>query len=431
MNVGLGFQDITSPKLKPGAEAEWYEYYAGYAAGFVRDVLGVLAPPEQGPKRVLDPWNGSGTTTAVATAAGHHAVGVDKNPALVTIAKGRHLVHASVAESIDALRAEIVSAAKHAQSPHELCVDEEDALLEWLKPATAARVRALELAAYRILVERRDRENPVDPAVLSPLAAFFYCGLFTLVRQLTAPFRSSNPTWVRSPRDERDRVSAAWRTVEAKFRDGIQRLAARLVLPANVDHAFDLFEGSAEQLNIDPVDVVLTSPPYCTRIDYVVATRPELALLGYASDAIAAMRKKMLGSPLTEPEDIRVESSWGPTASCFLRAVRAHDSKAAATYYYRYYSRYMRDLSQSLNSINSVTRTDGVIACVVQDSQFKDVHLDLPRIVCEMGASVGRAAARVDFIVPRTKAAIHPGARSYRSTFGAVESVVVLTRERP
>ena len=63
---------------------------------------------------------------------------------------------------------------------------------------------------------------------------------------------------------------------------------------------------------------------------------------------------------------------------------------------------------------------------VVQDSYYKEQHFDLPQIVDEIGHSLGRSAERVDYPVARTKAAIHPGSRSYRTSFTATESLVVL-----
>src|SRR6266480_3133141 len=81
-----------SPKL-PGEPAtgsdSWYRYYAGFSADFVRDVLGDLdlTPGDL----IADPWNGSGTTTAVADELGLSAWGGDINPAMVVIAKARLL----------------------------------------------------------------------------------------------------------------------------------------------------------------------------------------------------------------------------------------------------------------------------------------------------------------------------------------------------
>ena len=65
---------IPSPKQPAGTlpADDWYGYYAGYPDAFVRGVLAVL-PDEIG--TVLDPWNGAGTTTAVATRHGISSVG--------------------------------------------------------------------------------------------------------------------------------------------------------------------------------------------------------------------------------------------------------------------------------------------------------------------------------------------------------------------
>ena len=46
---------------------------------------------EQG-TRVLDPWNGSGTTTSVCAARGYRSVGVDINPGTIPVAWSRQLI---------------------------------------------------------------------------------------------------------------------------------------------------------------------------------------------------------------------------------------------------------------------------------------------------------------------------------------------------
>ena len=45
------------------------------------------------------------------------------------------------------------------------------------------------------------------------------------------------------------------------------------------------------------VDIVLASPPYCTRIDYAVATSVELSLLGFVRDAgFRDLRRGLIGT---------------------------------------------------------------------------------------------------------------------------------------
>lgn len=288
----------------------------------------------------------------------------------------------------------------------------------------------MERSVHRLLV---DEDAPLalpEPAVaaaLSSLAAFYYCALFTVTRRLTSKFRTSNPTWVRRAKAPGDRVEVSWQKLERMFTDVIDTLASRLAIPPGDPPPVTLVEGSAETLRLDRrADLVLTSPPYCTRIDYVVSTAPELAILGYDAGDMAALRKRMLGSPLTKGVDLEPKDSWGHIANEFLKSVYAHNSKAANTYYYRYYLAYLDGLYTSLQKIERATKKRGAICLVVQDSYFKEIHFDLPGIVAEIGAAHGRSSTRHDFPVQRTKAAIHPGSREYRKSFNAVEALVVL-----
>lgn len=430
----LNSAEISSPKRRPGEKSDWYGYYAGFSAEFVRDTLLALAPVSTGsdPIRVLDPWNGSGTTTAIAAAQGYETIGLDRNPSLVTIAKARHLSLGSVLESLDPLLSEIVAVAKGLTRRVRDNADREELGL-WFDDTSGARIRAAERAIHKILVDENSPEivaEPVDSDLLTPLASFFYCVLFTAVRQLTAPFRTTNPTWIRGARRDQDRLTVDWTKLERLLSKAAADLSARLATAQNDEPApFRLFEGSAENFALDsPVDLVLTSPPYCTRIDYVVATKPELLLLGNDADDIERLRRQMLGTPLTEA-GLSVEPKWGSSANQFVEKASSHDSKAANTYYRNYYLAYLSDLYMSLEAICKATKTTGKIALVVQDSYFKEIRFDLPKVVSEMGESLGRPSERLDFHVNRTKAAINPGSRAYRQTFSATESLVVLRGE--
>lgn len=421
--------NIASPKLVPGSSQPWYDYYAGYSASFAQDAIATLLSDRSGTQRVLDPWNGSGTTTIAAALKGHQAIGVDRNPALVVVAKGRHLP-VSVRESLAPLAIDITQvAARFLEKPSsvKLCGDE---LSAWFVPDARAQLRALERAIDQVLVDdiRTASDHPVRPDGLSTLAAFFYCALFAVVRELTAPFRASNPTWIRRPTDNAQRLNPNWDTIVTGFVQASATLAGRLRLEHDApESSADLRLGAAERLSVArKVDLTLGSPPYCTRIDYVIATYPELAVLRYRSDQIQRLRRAMLGSPLTRHEQRGSSPGWGCTAQRFLKTVESHPSKASSTYYLRYYSAYLRGLHAALLRLDRLTRRDGTIALVVQDSYYKEAHFDLPAIVTEIGTGLGRWAERIDFRVPKTMAAIHPGTRAYRSRFGAIESLVVL-----
>jgi hypothetical protein len=62
---------------------------------------------------------------------------------------------------------------------------------------------------------------------------------------------------------------------------------------------------------------------------------------------------------------------------------------------------------------------------VVQDSYYKNLHNDLPRIFVEMAARQKLTLIeRRDFPLSRTMAGINPRVSDYRKSFSATESVL-------
>jgi hypothetical protein len=170
----------------------------------------------------------------------------------------------------------------------------------------------------------------------------------------------------------------------------------------------------------------VTSPPYCTRIDYAIATRPELAVLRADEPRVRGLRDSMVGTP-TMNGRLGPHPSWGPKADAFLGRVREHPSRASSTYYLRYFEQYYADMWASLRELRRVCSDGAPAVLVVQDSHYKEIHNDTPGILLDMGGRAGFGeAVRHDFAIPKTKAAMNPRARAYRAGSSAVESVLLL-----
>lgn len=185
-------------------------------------------------------------------------------------------------------------------------------------------------------------------------------------------------------------------------------------------------------MEIEPesIDLVLTSPPYCTRIDYTAATRVELAvlepLLGMTPDELGA---KMIGSTQVPKLPIEANKAWGPTCSRFLRAVRSHPSKASAGYYYSTHLDYFDKMSRSLDALASGLKPEGLAVLVVQDSYYKDVHNDLPKIIGEMGKAAGLRLARTErYAWTQSMSRINPHTKAYKRPSHATEAVLCFTK---
>jgi SAM-dependent methyltransferase len=416
---------MRSPKRATDGSNNWYRYYAGYSRGFVEDALASLELGDSA--TILDPWNGSGTTTAVAHERGYRTIGYDANPVLVLIARAR-LLGAEVADSLSPLAEDILG---HGALATDIGPREPDALEAWLDRNSARRARAIERAIRYVLIDPADEVlgTPSPPLErTSALAAFFYVALFDTIRTTLRPFVTSNPTWVKIARAG-EQLAAARDQLEAAFRSSVTLLSGQLHDYRGTSNTPTVEVATSSRLPLGDGEVngVITSPPYCTRIDYVAATRPELAVLGLVAEDVRALRETMVGTPTITAETPEVAEDWGSGAASLVRAIAAHKSRASGGYYRKYFVQYFDGLWRSLKELQRVVRAGGPAVIVVQDSYYKDIHIDLPAIVQEMGERLGwTTSSRVDFEITRTKAGIHPGTRSWRTDFSAVEAAITL-----
>jgi DNA modification methylase len=416
-----------NPKLRgpQSPQSAWYRYYPGFSESFARDALSndSLRPGEW----VLDPWNGSGTTVSAANSLGINAHGYDLNPVMVLVAKGRCLDTATYS-SLPPLTTELLRHARKSFDPNP-----NDPLSTWFLPRSIEAIRSIEAAVQKVLIDASCYRSLKDRGVndVSDLAAFFYVGIFRTIRQLLRPFLTSNPTWVKRPISPRERIRPNGATVREIFMSNL----AEMFPPApatsgSIGRGQKVISvASSEELPLpnESVHCVLASPPYCTRIDYAVATSPELALLGYPLDAdFDELRRRLIGTSTVPSVMPKTSSEMGTTCLQFLEALSRHTSKASSTYYYKNHVQYFHSIGNSLSEIARVLKPGGRCVLVVQDSYYKDLHNDLPTIVAEMaGHRHLRLRDRSDFSLTRTLAGINPGAKVYRNSFSAVESVLV------
>lgn len=427
----LGCLAIGNPKLRKSSKTDLYPYYAGFSPEFA-DAL-MLSARMKTAAHVLDLWNGSGTTTRSAVHLGYRASGFDLNPAMAVIARGKAL-SSTEASSLEPICADITKKAASASAEFSGATDP---LSTWLTLETVSSIRRIEKAIQLLLIDSAKyaplsvRNNYGD---LSDLICFFYVGLFRVLRLLLKPHLSSNPTWVRRPKKGEVRLSANMSAILEFFAAEVKAMAEVLRQSpygstGNRAARIDVASSEALPLRGKSVDFVLSSPPYCTRIDYAVATLPELAILGYGDEEFDELRRKLIGTPTVPATAFEPDDSWGSTCNRFLNAVRHHGSKASVSYYYKNHTQYFRGVHGSMKEISRVLKPEGTCVLVVQDSYYKDVHNDLPRIFIEMADSKGLTlVTRSDFQIRNGMAGINPGTKAYRKQASAVESVLCFVK---
>lgn len=422
---------ISSPKRDVRAQTTWerfFPYYAGFPETFANDVLTSLRLRPGA--TVLDPWNGSGTTIYAAVHRGYKAVGLDLNPVMVIVSRARMLPFSEI-DALEPLAKTILRGASRRTS-----LSSTDPLLSWFDSDTALTLRSIERSINQKLVGSRTLSaDDVDLSQMSSVAATFYILLFAVARDLTKSFRSSNPTWIRTANSDDGRVRSDRHQVESLFVAQVKAMAQVLaddVMRKSTDQSYEIrvADSTSRALLPKSVDAVLTSPPYCTRIDYTAATRVELALIGsFVPINATELGRMMLGSTRVPASEIRFDESWGPSCIRFLRRVSKHPSKASNGYYLKTHLDYFDKIARSMAAISASLKPKALAVLVVQDSFYKDIHNDLPLHITQI-AERRRLVLRqrLNFEVRRSMSGINPKSRNYRQTCGAVESVLCFER---
>jgi DNA modification methylase len=421
--------EIVNPKRGvPDKSFEgWYPYYAGYSTKFVTKLL--VTSKVNSKSTILDPWNGSGTTTTVANNLGICAHGFDLNPVMVLAAKSC-LVSRHDYTSLKPIAYRIVDLAKTIN----LEIQKEEPLLIWFRSVSALTIRNIERAIQILLFDQHEYKllaNHQNLDHVSSIAAFFYVALFRTINNLLISFKATNPTWIKVPKKAQNKKGPSVENIYTTFFNEV-KVMVDAVRVENINSRqgqyVDICIGNSSSLKVDSnsIDFVISSPPYCTRIDYAVATMPELTLLGYEpNSSFDSLRRRLIGAstvPRVAPE---AQNCWGEECNRFLASVHNHESKASKTYYYKNHTQYFDSIFKSIVEIERVLKNSGVCTLVVQDSHYKDVYNNLPLIITQMAWELGLGLVREEhFSSNRHMAKLNPEVKKYRTQINAIESVL-------
>ncbi len=415
---------VSSPKKTSDKEnrAQWYDYYAGYSHSFVRDLLANLRLSKQ--SIILDPWNGTGATTYSALLEGYTSIGVDLNPAMkiISIAKLANLAQLELAKNrCLGLRINI----------NKYYISSDDYLLLWFHKETANYIRYISryIFAHKNIIFNKKIEQ------INMCQCVIYLALFNIVRNKLNKFIPSNPTWIKLKIAPQEKIYLSNQEIKKLV---ISFLNEKIALVKENNYQIDvekasIIHGTASSLplNNHSVDAIITSPPYCTRIDYGIATLPELSvLLGDNPQQVDLIRRSLTGRTTIDKNLSLTPLNIGKTGNLFLDAVLNHQSRASATYYYKNYYQYFLEIAKTIKEIARVLKENGIFGCVVQDSFYKEIYCDLPTIIKDIATINGLYLInRHDFVSKNNMANIHKHAKKYRKNTIATESVLVFQKE--
>lgn len=412
--------NISSPKQKitNGDKIGKYNYYAGYSNEFVTSVIKEFGITTE--HVILDPWNGSGTTTLAATHMGIPSIGIDLNPAMCIVAKSRFATNTDV--SI------VISKIKNARvSKFREILSNDDYLLHWFEYSTASYIRYLD----EFICGKHQSYSSDKIKKLSIPQCLSYLALFKTVRSFLTPFQSSNPTWIK-----KKNTSGPIKIPNNKIKEKLLEVIKEFNIPEKKSSSSILSEiryGDAKKIDINEktIDYIITSPPYCTRLDYGIATSPELAILLGSTSEVDKIRRVLTGRT-TIDKNIEATTTSFPDEVCdFLTAVKSHSSRASDTYYYKNLLQYFCDMKKSIIEVSRIIKDTGAFICVVQDSFYKDIYCNLPDMIASLALEYDLILkSKIDFKSMTHMANINTNSKTYRKSTHATESVLIFEKRQ-
>lgn len=409
---------------------EIYPYYAGFSNLFAKDAL-EWATSGNRETLVLDPWNGSGTTTRTASQLGIDSIGFDLNPVMVLVAK---------AELLDPAEASVLLplARRIVKSVRKPCVQDDQEPLNILFDVNTSRdivelARSIWLHVVSTGLPKTWEESSSLFEHMAPLAGTYFVALFNSVRHFLRSLTTSNPTWLRMPKGAESKISVPRKQIMDAFLSEVDRIqgitSARRALELTQPPKVALADSRSLPLHVGSVNAVVTSPPYCTRLDYGRSTMPELLILESIGAANYREARQQLMGAATAKRPTQ-ETSLGPTCEGLLGKIRSHPSKASSTYYFQSHLAYFNDLASSMAEIGRVLAPGGRVCMVVQDSYYKDLHNDLPKIIVEMAERCGiRPVGAFEYKKPKSMCGINKASQAYRGRRTPIEMAILLTKE--
>lgn len=372
MKIMKYFESIIPRSSKRTTKKELYKYYAGFSEEFVEDILEQLKLPKD--NIILDPWNGSGTTTYIATKLGYTSYGIDINPIMTILSKARlHSCHHNSMEI-----SKIIKQAKL----YRTRVNEDDLLNKWFDTKTISYFRNIERS---ILEGKRIQEYNNDYSKIDVEKCFYILILINTIKRFIKTIKSSNPSWIKQVNllDD-EKISVIRSGIDEAFNEEFLSTIT-IIKNKNTLNKFELCNlliGKSENINLPSksINCIITSPPYCTRIDYAVLTNLELALAGISEDEFNNLRHQLTGGPVihdTLPEPL---TNWGQLCLNTLHEIKNHHSRASESYYYKTYLQYFDSMYKSFVEMNRVLMNNSYCIIVVQNSFYKDIYIDLSKI---------------------------------------------------
>lgn len=389
----LGFEADAAALAGSDRVHRWYEYVQGFDPELAARKLKERAQGEQ--VVALDPFCGSGTTLVAAQFLGFEAVGSDANPLMCLVSEAKTTWNVPP-EELREHAERVLRAIRRAGGKPSADEGPEipmKSFNKWFRPEVLKEVAA----GSRALRELEGQ----DLAVVRLLRMAYAKALFDSSQVSMCP----GITFVKRPRPP---LSETFARRSGMIVSDLRMLRSRGLHergPARV------FTGDARrlggQVGGESVDLIFTSPPYPTDVEYTRQTRAELFFLGFVRtmDDVRAIKKRMVrGSPknLYESDNNeRLVARYDAIGHVSGRIADRLRGKNWGWDYARMVREYFGDMLLCLREMLRVLKPGGWAMLVVGDQTCKGVMIPVTAILRRIGLDLGFADSYVEQVRER------------------------------
>ncbi len=379
----------------PGSTREFTHAIHSFAARFPpripRHFIAKLSNPGD---VVLDPMMGSGTTILEASLAGRHGVGFDIDPLAVLISRVKTTPLPST--DVEAAGAAVLNRAAARLSRFKSDTVSREAQLSnyderaraffdyWFTPATVTELLAI-LAEIRVV-----RKVAIRDALLVAFSSIIItksAGV-TLSRDLahTRPHKVKG----KEPDSAFDLFPRAVRKLVA----GLSELSAEIKRGDDRWAVPSVRRGDARRIPLPAasVDLVVTSPPYATALDYMRANKFTLSWLGYAMDYLTHLRGEYIGTESNRKEYADTVPRLDSLSGLLVKIAEKSEPRS------RMVGAYFSSMARCYVELFRVMKPGAHGIVVVGPSSYKGVEIPTHTILAEIAEQTG---FRVDAVKER------------------------------
>lgn len=356
----------------------WYYYKEGFSPNFVKKAIEYSGITKQ--DIIIDPFNGSGTTTLTAALEGYSSIGVEVNPFTSFLAKAKlkNVENKKLSEAFDKM---IFACEKGAKSDlvGYSTFSYRKGLDKWLFNKNV--LNAFE-GGFKFASSQKDRK------------------IVSLLKLSLITSAMDNCNAIKDGKCLRYRET--WKTYNYNSESFINTMSEK-ISRIKSDLVTDKINADCRIINNDirkvlsykngllPFKLCVTSPPYLNTFDYTDIYRPELFLgkFVYDNQELYDLRLKTVRSHIQAKWDLPINSDFGELYKENVKHVSDNIDSLMHKSIPSMIQAYFEDMHNILKQLRSKAEDRAQLWLVVSNSAYANREIPVDLIIGDIGSRVG------------------------------------------